>query len=566
MPAESALLGITVVIAIAAFIGAWFSFLRLPLILAYIFTGILVGPVIFKEGNNQLFTLLQDLGLSFLLFLVGLEIKISDLRQYGKLALKTGLAQIILTFVLGLIVSLILKFTLVSSIYIALALTFSSTVIVVKLLHEKRDFESLYGKITTTILLLQDIVAITFLVIVSGSSTSGGKFNLISILLTFLVGGILLLIIYFLSQKVLPQLFERLARNIELLFLSSIAWLLILVSVFNFAHFSIEIGAFLAGIGLASLKEEHQIAARVRPLRDFFIVIFFIILGSHIITDFSIKILGLALILSAFVLIIKPLVVIFALGRSGFKRRVGFMSGIAIAQVSEFSLVLMFLGVKNGHLSQSTVAVVTLTALITIAFSSYILVFATRIYRYLENYLRIFELKTSSVEARVSRELNNHVVLVGAGRLGWEVLKQLDKQTRQTLVIDFNPSVINALKEGGNDYIFGDITDPDIWEEAKIDRASLLICTVFDPEDTEEILTKIKHQTKAPVVFVTAAEREWAIDFYRLGADYVIVPRVLSGHQVAHLLTPQKLSEIQEGKLKHEHLEELRDTLKKFAL
>ncbi len=556
---STAFLAIGLIIALAAFLGAWSSFFRLPLILAYIVVGILAGPFLLKSDIANNLVLFRDLGLSFLLFLIGLEISTDELRQFGRQALTTGVVQIAVTSILAFTFALILGFPIVASLYIGLALTFSSTVIVVKILNEKRDYDSLYGKISIAILLLQDLVAIFFLIIFSGINSTAEGFSITQVLLTIISGSILLGLIYFLNQKVLPYLFERLARNLELLFLSGLAWLFIVVSAFGFFNFSLEIGAFVAGLGLASLKQEHQIAARVRPLRDFFLVLFFIFLGSRIVVDFSFTILWQALLLSGFVLLIKPLIVIVTLGRLGFKRRTGFMTGLALAQVSEFSFILILLALKSKAVSNSVVAVVTLAALITIAVSSYSLVFASKIYKKLEKHLKIFETKEATIELNIDPDLKDHVVLIGCGRLGGEILKQLRKQEKQILVVDFNPTIVNFLKEANVNYLFGDITDPDIWEEAKIDKASMVISTVFDPDDTEELLASLKGIQNKPIVFVTAAEKEWAIRFYKTGADYVIVPRILSGHQVAHLLGPQKLAEIKEGEVRQEHLEELRE-------
>ncbi|MDO8260181.1 MAG: cation:proton antiporter, partial [Candidatus Magasanikbacteria bacterium] len=395
---STAFLAIGLIIALAAFLGAWSSFFRLPLILAYILAGIIVGPFLLKSDISSQLVLFRDLGLSFLLFLVGLEISTSELKQFGRQALTTGIVQIAATSILAFLFSLLLGFPPIASLYIGLALTFSSTVIVVKILNEKRDYDSLYGKLSIAILLLQDLVAIFFLIIFSGLSSNNGELSLMPVLLTILRGSVLLGVIYFLNKKVLPYLFERLARNLELLFLSGLAWLFIVVSAFGFFHFSLEIGAFIAGLSLASLKQEHQIAARVKPLRDFFLVLFFIFLGSRIVVDFSFIILWQALLLSSFVLLIKPLIVIVTLGRLGFKRRTGFLTGVSLAQVSEFSFVLILLALEGKAVTNSVVAVVTLAAIITIAVSSYVLVFATRIYKKLERHLKIFELKETSIE------------------------------------------------------------------------------------------------------------------------------------------------------------------------
>lgn len=559
------LLSLGIILALAALLGAWASYFRLPLLVAYILAGVILGPLVIGGGDKTNFSLLRDLGLSLLLFLVGLEIKIDELRNFGKQSLVVGLAQILLTSFVGFFLSIGLGFSTTSALYIALALTFSSTVIVVKLLTEKRDFDSLYGKLAVAILLLQDLLAIFVLILIPALGGNSG-FKLSKLLLTVLVGLVLVSIIYWLSRRLLPHLFDRLARNLELLFLTSLAYLILISAISAKLGFSLEIGAFLAGLGLASLKEEHQIAARIRPLRDFFIVIFFIILGTELAFDFTFSTIAIALTFSLFVLVAKPLIVLFVFGRLGFQRRTGFMVGLTLAQVSEFSLIIMFLGLKQGIIPENVVSVITLTAFITIATSSYLLVYATKIYRQVGKYFKLFERDGQKIEDNQPTVLENHVILVGCNRLGWEILKQLQKQGKPVLVVDFNPTVIKALEKTNVEYLFGDITDPEIWVLANADRAEIIISTIFDPQDTLELLETIKKSSSGTIIFVTAAERNWAVKFYSAGADYVIVPRILSGHQVAHLLTAAKLSEIKEGKYKKEHLEELHEALNKLAL
>lgn len=565
MSAADPLLALGIIVAFAALLGAWASFLRLPLIIAYILAGLILGPILINNSHVETFTLLRDLGLSFLLFLVGLEIKTEELKSFGKQALTIGAVQIIATAILGFFLAIFLGFSSVTSLYIAIALTFSSTVIVVKLLTEKRDLDSLFGKLSVSILLLQDVAAI-FVLILLPAIGKEGEFVFGKFFITVVVGLLLVGLVYYLSKKVLPSLFERLARNLELLFLTSLAWLLLISAISGKLGFSIEIGAFLAGLGLASLREEHQIAARIRPLRDFFIVIFFIILGSQLLVDFNITNIIIAVVLSVFVLVLKPLVVLLVVGRLGFRKRTAFMTGITLSQVSEFSLVIIFLGFRQGLISENVVAILTLTAFITIACSSYLLTFSTKIYRRVERYLKFVESKRGKLETNPELALSGHTLLIGCNRLGWEILKQLQKQEKDVLVVDFNPTVVKTLQEMNINYLFGDITDPDIWREASVDKAEIVISTIFDPEDTLELLDNLRQLPNSPVVFVTAAEREWAVKFYHKGADYVIVPRILSGHQVAHLLTKEKLETIREGKLKHEHLDELRVALEKFSL
>lgn len=255
------------------------------------------------------------------------------------------------------------------------------------------------------------------------------------------------------------------------------------------------------------------------------------------------------------------------MGLLGFRKRTSFMASVTVAQISEFSLILIALGVNTGQLPDRIVGLVTAVGLITILGSSYMILYSSKIYMILSPWLNVFQRKNTLEGLETEKkDFSDHTVLVGSGRLGYEILKQLKKQEFKVLVVDFNPSIISYLKEQKTDFLFGDITDPEIMENAQVSKAKLVISTVFDPTDTIELLNSMKTLNKKPIVIVTAAEREWAVKFYQAGADYVIVPRILSGHQVAHLLTDKKLEEIQEGALKDEHLEELKETMKKLSL
>ncbi|MDP2671252.1 MAG: cation:proton antiporter [bacterium] len=561
METSSAFFLIGIIIALAAFLGAWASFLKQPIFIAYIVAGLIAGRLIFGSAQNvEIFNLLRDLGLSFVLFLVGLDIRTKELRRFGFPAFKAGLGQVLVTAVGGFLVANLLGFGGTSALYIGIALAFSSTIVTVKLLLEKRDFDSLYGGLTVTMLLLQDLLAIFTLIFIS--SFSAGSSSFLDIFITATVGAIFLGVGYFLNQNILPYIFERIAYHSELLFIGALAWLFIVAAAASFAGFSIEIGAFLAGVGLANLPQEHQIAARVRPLRDFFILIFFILIGARLaLVDIG-SIIFPAVVLSLLVLLLKPLSTMFFLSRQGFQARTSFLSGISIAQVSEFSLVILYLGQKVGQISQEVVGVVTLSALITIAVSSYLVKNSNRVYRLLMKYLTFFEPKHRLVEPRKSSELREHFVLVGLGRLGWDILKTLKKHGEKVLVVDFNPAVIEKLDEEGTDCLFGDITDPEIQKGANISSAKMVISTVFDPEDTEELLDLVsKLEIKVPVV-VTAATEIKGIDFYKSGASYVIVPRVISSKVVSSLLSGENLKEIVSGEARIEQIELLSDRIK----
>jgi len=560
MEISATFLLVGIVITLAAFLGAWAAFLKQPVFIAYIVAGIIAGPLIFRnETQTEIFALLRDLGLSLVLFLIGLELKINDLKRFGRPTLIIGLKQIGFTFLLSVVVAKLLGLSLTAAVYVGIALAFSSTIVVVKLLTEKRDFDSLYGQLTVAILLLQDVLAIFVLIIIAGIGV--GSFSVLSLASSVIVGGLLLAVGYLLSRGLLPYVFERLAYNSELLFIGSLAWLFIAASAASFAGLSIEIGAFLAGVGLANLAQEHQIAARVRPLRDFFILIFFIFIGASLKFENLFDSLLPALVFSVVVLTVKPLVTAFLLSREGFRKRTSFLVGISLGQVSEFSLIVLFLGVSIGQIEESLVSTLTITTLITIAVSSYALKNSTRIYRRVNKYLDFFEpsRRLEDGEERISRQ--GHFVLIGAGRLGWDILRYLRKHDQEVLVVDFNPIVAEDLRAYGVPVLFGDITDPEILEKANLPASKLVISTMFDLEDSRELLDFVRSFASEVPLVVTSPTEDQALELYQAGANYVIIPRVISGKFFTSLLSGENLDQLVNGEMRNEQVDFLTERI-----
>ncbi|MEK7481982.1 MAG: cation:proton antiporter, partial [Patescibacteria group bacterium] len=493
---DAGLFELAVVIFIAAGLGIAAKIFKQPIILAYLAAGIVVGYFsFFNLADKESFRIFSDLGIMFLLFLVGLEINYASLRLVGRASAVVGLAQIIFTFVIGYLIALFFNFNYLHSAYISIALTFSSTVIVVKLLSEKKDLNSLYGKISVGVLLIQDLTAILLLIFLAGVESSGSAISS-NILLAILKTAVLFVLTIYLGRKILPLIFDKIARSSELLFIASLAWVFLMATLVSKIGFSVEIGGFLAGLALANSSENFQIAARIRSLRDFFILIFFVILGSSLMfSDFSGLLLPI-IVFSLFVLIGNPLIVMIIMGILGYRKRTGFLTGITIAQISEFSLVLAALGFKLGHLSENIVALITAVGIITIISSTYLVVHADKIFRRLSRfrYLDLFERKKIREDNSLEKEFNKPIVLIGSHRTGASIAHNIPKEN--LLIIDFDPEIITQLKKHGYDYLFGDISDPEIFEKANLDEAKLIISTSPDLEDNLTLLSEISKSLK----------------------------------------------------------------------
>jgi Kef-type K+ transport system membrane component KefB len=449
-----------------------------------------------------------------------------------------GIGQIVFTFIGGFFISKFLGFNNLASAYISIALTFSSTIIIVKLLSEKKDVSSFYGKLSVGFLLVQDLVAILILIFLSGIEKGAVNQNIIvgKTILTILKGLIIFGLILYLGKKVMPYIFDRVAQSQELLFLTSLAWLFLMVSFVKKIGLSLEIAGFLAGLALANSSENFQIASKLKPLRDFFIMIFFIVLGASLALSNIIHLnLKAVVIFSLFVLIGNPLIVLILMGILGYKKRTSFLTGLTVAQISEFSLILVLLGQKLGHLDESAVKTVVGVGILTIGISTYLILYSDEIFRRLSRYLSIFERKRVFEDKDFMVEYKKPIILIGAHRTGQSIA--LNVPPKNLLVIDFDPNIISFLKKHNIDYIFGDIADPDVLEKANIPQAKIIISTSPDFNDNMTLLEEVnKIKENKPKIILRAETEKDALILYEKGADYVLLPNFTAGQYLGKTL------------------------------
>lgn len=525
---------IALLIVAAASAGAMAKLVKQPLLVGYLFAGLTMG-ILGASGDTSSLEALGKIGVALLLFLVGLEMNIHELPAFGKPAIITGVGQIIFTTILGLFLASVLGFGVLTGLYIAIALAFSSTIIIVKLLGERRELASLHGRISVGFLLVQDLVAILLLMFLAGLER--GEVSLGSYVLLVIKGLILMAGVWWLSQKVLPRLFTNLFdASSELVFIVSIAWALgASALVGGPLGFSLEIGGFLAGVALSNLPEHLQVASRARPLRDFFLTIFFFVLGTHLVIGDVLPLVIPAIILSLFVLVGNPIIVLILMGLMGFRKRTSFMAAITVAQISEFSLIVAAMGVTVGHITQDIVALIVMVAVITMTISTYMILGADTLYDKIKNYLKVFERKkTTASNLKTATKLEKHVVLIGCDRAG-KVLLPLLKKTK-VIVLDFNPKVIKYLETKGVPHIFGDAADVEMLELLNIGEATSVISTIDDLRDSLIILAFAKKFPHPPVIVMKAGSIKEAIRLYENGADYVIVPDIVAGEHLRHLI------------------------------
>jgi hypothetical protein len=422
----------------------------------------------------------------------------------------------------------------VTALYIAAALTLSSTIILVKLLSDRREIDSLHGRIVVGVLIVQDIVVVAAMTLLGSTPGAGdGLFGMAAWL------GLKLAIaaaaVFVLMRYILPPLLHRLARSQELLMLFAVAWGIALAAAGEHFGFSKEVGAFLAGFSLASTPFREALSARLATLRDFLLLFFFIDLGAKLQVAGLVEHLWAAAVLSLFVLIAKPLIVLGIMGVMGYRKRTSFLTAVPLAQVSEFSIVLLALGINLGHIEETALSIVTLVALVTITASTYMIIFLQPLYTRFAPWLSWMERRAPFRELEVERTRKEdtapEIIVFGAGRIGRRLIEQLTKRRLRVLAVDFDPENVRALRNRHLHVRFGDAEDPHFAGTLPLDNVRWVVSTL--PEhDANRCLVQALHAHRyagnvAVVVRGTEEEPEWqgrGVDrifrLYEDAADY----------------------------------------------
>ncbi|HIE41233.1 MAG TPA: sodium:proton exchanger, partial [Candidatus Aenigmarchaeota archaeon] len=485
---------LSIIVGITVLIAGIMMLLRQPLIISYILTGIIVGPYFLNIIRfTETIAVFSQIGVALLLFIVGLSLSPKVIKEVGKASLVTGVGQIIFTSLIGFFISRLLEFSVIASLYIAIALTFSSTIIILKLLSDKKDLEKLYGKISIGFLLVQDIFVIILLLVISSFS---GRLNIANLTLGVVLGGILLIgALILISTHILPNLSKFFAKSQEFLFLFSVGWGLCLAALFHYVGFSMEVGALIAGIALSMTPYHYEISSKMRPLRDFFIILFFVLLGSQMVFGNISQFIIPAIIFSLFILIGNPLIVMILMGLLGYKKKTSFQAGLTVAQISEFSLILIALGIKVGHLTNEILSLIAIVGLITIAGSTYLILYSDKIYPYLSKYLSIFERKKIK-EGRQDKFEEYDIILFGCNRVGYTFLEVFKKMKKRFLVVDYNPELIAELTRKKIKCRYGDVDDIEFLDELNLNKIKIAISTIPDFETNLLLINKIRQTNK----------------------------------------------------------------------
>ena len=523
----------------AAGVGLLALRLRQPLIVAFLLVGLVVGPagLGFVKAHDQI-DLLAQIGITILLFLVGLKLDLHLVRRLGPVALATGLGQLAFTIAFGFLLCLALGLEAVTALYVAVALTFSSTIIIVKLLSDKREIAALHGRIAMGFLIVQDIAvvgAMATLGAFQGEAGGLGDALATGATLVGVLGAVLLLMRY-----VFPRLVPVLGQSPDLLLIFAVAWGTGLASLGEVTGFGKEVGGFLAGFALASSGNRELIGERLASLRDFLLLFFFIDLGSKLDLTTLGGELWPAAVLSLFVLVGNPLVVLGIMGYMGYRKRTGFLAGLTVAQISEFSILFIALGISLGHIGEPALGLVTLVGLVTITLSTYMILYSGRLYAGLEPWLGAFERRhphrEMAVEARARVLSEAQAVVLGMGRFGRRVARLLQGAGVRVVGVDFDPEALRWAEEAGITVFPGDVSDPGVVRALPKGAGAYLISTVPKVEASLALWRGLQGQGSEAEVLVAAFGDRDAARLTEAGVQRLLLPYANAAAYAAELV------------------------------
>ncbi len=527
--AEQIFISLSVIIWIVLLSVGMMKAFKQPMIIWYIIAGTAISlcfPSLLQA--NTAFQSFWNIGIALLLFIVGMELNPTIIKDLWKTATLAWVFQVLITGGLGYFLATILWFDIMTSIFLSIWFAFSSTIVVLKLLSDRDQMESTPGRLSIGILIVQDLIVMLFML---GMATfksieqTSSAIVIVSLIAKVIWLGIG---IYFLSKYFIPMITKKIAESQEYLFLFSIGRCFILGAIFYRLWFGIEIGTLVAWISLANSSYRFEITSRIKPLRDFFIVIFFVLLWSHVNFWASNLSMILPLILFVvFVLVIKPIVTMVVLWFLWHTRKNNFLTWISLGQISEFSFLIITMGISSGYIKDPVIlSMITLVGLISIAGSSYSVVYGEKIYHFFKPVLRILPWVRNKETKKINKK-GYEIVLFGYGRFGSNIYTLLNKTHKNILVIDEHPGIISHLQKNKIPCIYGDIGDIDFLEELNLKKSKMIISTIKTFDENMVLLKTLKQHSPKLIIILVSNHIYEAIKLYEQGADYVILPHYI---------------------------------------
>lgn len=558
MNANSIFTELSLIIVIGSLVSLIMRLIRQPLIVGHILTGVIGGPILFNViKSDQGLSLLSSLGVSLLLFVVGLEISIKTLSRLSKVVLVTSAIQIPIVAIVSAIIARAMDFGRFESAIIGLCLALSSTVIIVTFFQQKKDVTRLYAQIAIGVLILQDLIATGGKITLS--AYSNGETSL-EVGLLILRGVAFIVAVYIFSRLVFSRLTKVLESSKELMLIVSLGWLLGIAVLCADIGFSIEVGSLVAGMSLAGLAFSQSMAAQLKAMRDFFIIIFLVNLGFSLAPVGVNNITGTVAVFTTMVLFIKPLITIIVLGLQGYTKRSSFKAAISMSQVSEFSLVFIMAAVTSGYVSERALASVSLTALITFIVSAYFIKYDDWLFSKVEKYLKFFERRVTKLEQKNAMQ-SYPIIIFGYRKGGSEFIRTFKSMQQRFVVVDYDPDAIELIERHRVNYIYGDATDIEFIDELQLDKCKLVVSTISDPAANDFLAHWLKEKNPNALFIGSADNADSATQLYSEGAAYVMMPHLIGSEKISNFIKRVGINKSEFLKFREKHLRYIENRL-----
>ena len=545
---------LSLVFVIAAGVSLLMRLLRQPLVVGYIITGLVAGPLVLDlTQHDNGFGILSAIGVSLLLFMVGLELRPAVLQGLRKVVLLTTFVQVAIVSVVGAVVAYSFDFGLLESLVLGLCLAMSSTIIVVTLLQQKKEITRLFGQISIGILIVQDLLSTSGKIALS---THGNGDGIMQLVLMLARGVAFITVIYGGGMILFPRIARLLEDSKELLLLVAVGWALGISALSARLGYSMEVGALFAGLSLANVDISHSISTRLRPMRDFFVVVFFIYVGATLTPEAVRDIWPAVIAFLGIVVILKPLTILGLMGLQGYTKRASFKTAMAMSQVSEFSLVFVAAALSHHYIGGAAYAALSLTALLSFIVSAYLIKYDDVLYSVLENKLRFFERRVTEYEQK-SATRAYPTVLFGYRKGGLEFIRTFKSLNKRFVVVDYDPEVAEIIERHEVNFVYGDAMDLELLDELQLDKSKFVVCTISD-FTINEFLAKWLKEHNPSAVFIGSADSAYdAAMLYASDASYVMTPHIIGSEKISNFIKRSGFGKSDFEKFKERHVKYL---------
>lgn len=554
---------LVIIITIISFLVKLF---KQPIIIGYVLSGLLFSYfLISKQGVAEQISIFSDIGIVFLLFLIGMELDLKSLKYLGKDVLITTLVQSIVFFTTAFGLASLFGFPIQERVYISILFMFSSTILVAKWVDDKHESTSLHGKIILSTLVLQDILAIIALTLISIAKESA----LHSILLVPLKGLALIGIAFLLAKIVLNPFLKFSSKYPELLFILSLSICFAFVELAPLLGYSTTIGAFIGGVVLANTAYRIEVYSRMKQLIVFFNMLFFVGLGFQMNLNLNLSLLIFVFLLCILSLFLKPIVIYLTLRARNYDLKTSFFSGLYLAQLSEFGIIIMLAGVSSGAIPEDATMIAIMSVILTMIFSSYFIKYDKKIFKLFEAKLAKLDKKLVSKDIKLEPlSVDCNILFFGYYDIGKELREKLQALNKKIVVVEKDPENMAMLRKEGIRAIYSSINDPAFFEHLNFEKVELVISSLLDPDENKLIIKHIKKNNPKALIIVSAKSLKEALDLYKNDADYVLYSSYLHEQRVSVILeeystdinkvVDKKIAELAKLQEKEEKLKSIR--------